>query len=104
MATTKDPEIQKQSQLVRNVVANLNIGFPEPVELRFRTSLLACCAEVLGKLTASQVTRLYEAACDVKFASEDVKGFRDKLQRIIAKDLDLSRFKVARRTATPPAK
>jgi len=99
MATTsKDPEIQKLSQLVRNVVANLNIGFPEPVELRFRTSLLACCAELLAKLTASQITRLYEAACDVKFASDDVKVFRDKLQRTIAKDLDLNRFKIARKS------
>lgn len=97
MATAKDPEIQALSHVIRNVVANLNIAFPEQDELRFRTSLISHCVELIPDLSPSQVTRLYEAACEVKFASEDVKDFRDKLQRSIGKSLNLARFKPARK-------
>lgn len=99
MATTKDPQVQEQSHLIRSVIANLNISFPEADELKFRTSILLCVQECLGNLSAAQITRLYEAACEVKFASDDVKAFRSNVQLVIAKNLNLARFKAARKAA-----
>ena len=100
MATPKDPQAQEQSHLIRSVIANLNISYPEPDELKFRSSILLCVQESLNSLTASQITRLYEAACEVKFASDDVKTFRALTQLVIAKNLNLARFKAARKAAT----
>jgi hypothetical protein len=103
MATTpKDPEAQESSHLVRSVVANLKISFLEPLELKFRRSLLLGAEAALGGFTTAQIIRLYEAACEVKFASDDVKEFRMRLQTIIAKHHDLKRFKTTRQ-ATPSA-
>jgi hypothetical protein len=102
MATTKDPEAQESSHLVRSVIANLKIAFLEPLELKFRRSLLLGAEASLPGFTTAQIIRLYEAACEVKFASDDVKEFRMKLQSIIAKHHDLKRFKTTKPAEAKP--
>jgi hypothetical protein len=104
MATSKDPEAQELSHLVRSVIANLGIAFLEPDEKKFRCSLLLAIQDCIGKLTAAQIVRLYEAACDVKFATDDVKAFRVNLQAVVAKQHDLIRYRATRRAATTPGK
>jgi hypothetical protein len=104
MATTKDPEAQELSHLVRNVIANLGIAFLEPDEKKFRCSLLLAAQDCFGKFTTAQIVRLYEAACDVKFATDDVKSFRVKLQAVVAKHHDLIRYRATRRATSTPTK
>ena len=99
MATTtaKDPQLQKQALLIRTVESNLKISFLDATELRFRGSLLRCAEASLPALTDTQTTRLYEAACDVKFPSAEVTDFRKKLEIIIGKTLDLTRFRAPKK-------
>jgi len=97
---TKDPASQESAHLVRSVIANLKIAFLEPLELKFRRSLLLGAEAALPGFSTAQIIRLYEAACEVKFASDDVKDFRMKLQSLIAKHHDLKRFKAAKPSDT----
>lgn len=98
----KDPQLQEQSRLIRTVEANLKVAFLDATELRFRGSLLRCCEASLASLNATHVTRLYEAACDVKFPSEEVTKFRTKLQLAIGKNLDLAKFKAPKPAEAKP--
>lgn len=98
----KDPQLQKQALLIRTVESNLKVAFLDAAELRFRGTLLRCAEASLPLLTATQNTRLYEAACDVKFPSSEVTEFRKKLELIIAKTLDLTQFKAPRPTRREP--
>jgi hypothetical protein len=99
-APTKAPnsekdEISAQSSLTRLVEASLKIAIPDPEELRFRSSLLACATAQAGKLKPTFLTRLYEAACDVKFPSDEVTQFRKDLQLIIGRSLNLKQYRRA---------
>jgi hypothetical protein len=91
--TTKDPVLQERARLVRLVESNLKVSFLDAQELRFRGSLLRKAAAELPGMNGTQVTRLYEAACDVKFPSDEVTTFRATLQRRIGTDLNLKEFK-----------
>lgn len=107
MSTTTAPNSEKdkatgQSQLTRYVEASLKIAFPDPSEIRFRTSLLACAASEFPDLKTSYITRMYEAACEVKYPSDEVTEFRQALQVVIAKSLNLrAHRKPQSRNATP---
>ena len=95
MATTapnKD-ELQAQTRLIRAVEAALKVSVPDSEELRFRGSLLRCAAAQLDSLNPGFVIRLYEAACDVKFPSDDVTGLRKALQTSIGKTLGLKQYR-----------
>lgn len=94
MSITTTPNSEKdkatgQSQLTRYVEASLMIAFPDPSEIRFRTSLLACATSEFGALKTCYITRMYEAACKVNFPSDEVTEFRQALQVVIAKSLNL---------------
>lgn len=89
----KDPALQEQSRLIRTVEANLKVSFLDTTELRFRGSLLRRAAAEIPALNPTHITRLYEAACDVKFPSAEVTEFRGHLQNAIGKNLDLTKFK-----------
>lgn len=99
MPTIKDPALQEQSRLIRTVEANLKVSFLDATELRFRGSLLRCVEAALPNLNGTHITRLYEAACDVKFPSDEVTEFRKKLQTVIGKNLDLVKFKAPAKPA-----
>jgi hypothetical protein len=86
-------ELSSQTRLTRYIEASLKISIPDPDEIRFRTSLLACATAQLKNLKPAFVTRLYEAACDVKFPSDEVTEFRKALQRIIGTNLNLKKFR-----------
>lgn len=104
MATTaKDPQLQEQSRLIRTVEANLKVSFLDATELRFRGSLLRRTEAELIALNATHITRLYEAACDVKFPSEEVTAFRKTLQVAIGKNMDLTKFKAVKSSDPKPA-
>lgn len=83
--------IQEQAQLTRIIEAALKVAIPDPEEIIFRTSLLARAGDRLPQLKPVFLTRCYEAACDVKFPSDEVTQFRKKLQVIIARSLGLRR-------------
>lgn len=91
--TTRSEELTSQSQLVRTVEANLKIHtLEDPLEKRFRTSLLARAEEALREMPQGLVTRLYEAACDVKYSTPDVINFRNGLHKQIGHHLGLRKF------------
>ena len=92
IAINKD-ELQAQTHLIRTVEAALKVSVPDSEELRFRGSLLRCAAAQLDSLKPGFVIRLYEAACDVKFPSDDVTALRKALQTSIAKSLDLKQYR-----------
>jgi hypothetical protein len=99
MATTsKAPnsekeEVSAQSSLTRLVEASLKIAIPDPDEIRFRSSLLNCAVAKISELKPAFITRLYEAACDVKFPSDEVTSFRKELQKVIGTNLNLKKFR-----------
>lgn len=93
MPTPPTPEkekIQAQTHLTRTIESALKVAIPDPEEIRFRCSLLNCATKQLGTLKPAFITRLYEAACDVKFPSDEVTEFRKALQRAIGKSLNLA--------------
>jgi len=96
----KNEELQEQTHLIRTVEAHLKISVPDPEELRFRASLLRCAEAGIRNLKPGFIVRLYEAACDVKFASDDVTAFRHALQRALGEHLNLRAY----RTTTPQTK
>jgi len=93
---TEKDQVQAQSQLVRAVEAALKVAIPDPEEIRFRGSLLRCVADRLPTTKQAFVIRLYEAACDVKFPSDDVTEFRKVLQKAIGRSLDLKAYRATR--------
>jgi hypothetical protein len=98
MATTpadnsEKEELSSQNRLTRFIEASLKVSIPDPEEIKFRTSLLACATAQLAVMKPSFVVRLYEAACDVKFPSDEVTQFRKKLQIIIGRSLNLKQYR-----------
>ena len=90
--TTKD-QLQAQTHLVRTIESALKVAIPDADEIRFRATLLRCAADKAATLKPAFVIRLYEAACDVKFPSDEVTEFRKKLQIQLARELDLKAYK-----------
>jgi hypothetical protein len=90
--TPESENLQEQTRLVRIIEAALKVAVPDPEELRFRRSLLACATAQLADLKPPFVVRLYEAACDVKFPSDEVTSFRKSLQRTIGRSLSLKQY------------
>lgn len=86
---TEKDQLQAQTRLTRTIEASLKVAIPDPEEIKFRRSLLNCASSQLPQLKPAFVTRLYEAACDVKFPSDEVTDFRKALQRVIGKSLNL---------------
>lgn len=100
MATTSsspknDEQLQAQTRLTRTIEASLKIAVPDPEEIRFRSSLFNCATAQIDVLKDAFVIRMYEAACDVKFPSDEVTSFRKALQNRIGKSFDLRRFRQA---------
>jgi len=89
----KNEELQAQTQLTRTIEAALKVAVPDTEEIRFRSSLFRCASAQLSDLKPAFVTRMYEAACDVKFPSDEVTDFRLALQRIIATRLNLKQYR-----------
>lgn len=75
-APTEKDKLSEQTRLTRTIEASLKVAIPDPEEIRFRTSLLNCATAQLADLKPTFITRLYEAACDVKFPSDEVTEFR----------------------------
>lgn len=95
MTTPKNEELSQQSQLVRAVEASLKIAAPETAEIRFRSSLLNRAASDLTTLKPNFVVRLYEAACEVKYPSEEVTRFRLEIAKRLGREFDLSKYREA---------
>jgi hypothetical protein len=99
MATTSQApnsekdELSSQTRLTRYIEASLKITIPDPEEIRFRSSLLGCATAQLKTLKPAFITRLYEAACDVKFPSDEVTQFRKDLQKVIGTSLNLKQYR-----------
>jgi hypothetical protein len=93
-AKPQNEELQAQTQLTRTIEAALKVAVPDADEIRFRGSLLRCATAQLSTLKPAFVTRLYEAACDVKFPSDEVTEFRKALQVVIARTLNLKQFRI----------
>lgn len=98
-STPKNEQLQASTQLVRTIEANLKIAVLDDSEIGFREALVRNAAEQLKDLAPGLVTRLYEAACDVKFPNASVTWFRKRLQQAIARNLDLKG-----NPPTPPAR
>ncbi len=93
MATPKNDELQAQTRLTRTIEAALKVAVPDAEEIRFRSSLLRCAEAQLGTLKEPFIIRMYEAACDVKFPSDEVTNFRKALQKAIGRNLNLKSFR-----------
>lgn len=91
--TTEKDQLSAQTHLTRTIEAHLKIAIPDAEEIRFRSSLLNCAAAQLNDLKPAFITRLYEAACDVKFPSDEVTEFRKSLQRKIGKNFNLNKHR-----------
>lgn len=94
-APTEKDKLQEQTRLTRTIEASLKVAIPDPEEIRFRSSLLNCAAAQLSQIKPAFITRLYEAACDVKYPSDEVTDFRKALQRTIGKSLNLKEHRRA---------
>jgi hypothetical protein len=92
-AKPQNEELQAQTQLTRTIEAALKVAVPDADEIRFRGSLLRCATAQLATLKPAFVTRLYEAACDVKYPSDEVTEFRKALQVVIARGLNLKQYR-----------
>jgi hypothetical protein len=95
MTEPNKDQLTAQTHLIRTVEAALKVAIPDTEELRFRGSLLRCAAAQLDTLKPAFVIRLYEAATDVKFPTDDVCSLRKALQKTIAKSLGLQAYKTA---------
>ena len=95
MAPPKNDELQSQTHLIRTIEAALKVSVPDAEEIRFRGSLLRCAAAKLGELKPGFVIRLYEAACEVKFPSDEVTSFRKALQKAIGRNLELKTYRAS---------
>ncbi len=92
--TSRSEELTAQSQLVRTVEANLDIAVIESDhEIRFRDSLLRCASAQIAKMPPGLLTRLYEAACKVRFSTPAVVLFRESLQVEIGTRLSLKSYR-----------
>ena len=87
--SSKDPLLQEQTRLVRAVEANLKVVTQDPEELRFRSSLIRKVSADLPQINSSLVTRIYEAVCDIEFASPEIVTLRKQLQAAIGRQLNL---------------
>jgi hypothetical protein len=88
-STTKDPVLQEQTRLVRSLEANLKVITQDPEELRFRGSLIRKVSADLHSINSSLVTRIYEAVCEIEFASPELVALRKQLQATIGRQLNL---------------
>lgn len=86
-------QLTSQTLLIRTLEANLKVAIPDAEELRFRGSACRKAAADLGELKPAFVVRLYEAACEVKFPSDDVAGLRKAIQKSLGKTLGLAAFR-----------
>lgn len=77
--------LTEQTHMIRAIEASLKISVPDAEELRFRGSMLRKAAAIKDELKPAFILRLYEAACEVKFPSDDVVELRKVLQVSIAK-------------------
>lgn len=93
MPAPKNEALQAQTHLVRTIEAALKVAVPDPVDLKFRGSLLRKAAAEINDLAPAFIVRLHDAACDVKFPSDEVTVFRHALQAQIGKNLGLSAYK-----------
>jgi hypothetical protein len=91
--TPESEAIQQQTRLTRLIEAALKVAIPDPEELVFRGSLLRCAEAQFPVLKPSFIVRLYEAACDVKFPSDEVTDFRKALQRVIGLSMNLKQYR-----------
>lgn len=90
----KNEELQGQTQLTRTIEAALQVAVPGPEELRFRAALFRAATAQMAALKPAFVTRMYEAACAVKFPSDEVTAFRLELQRTLARNLNLKQYRI----------
>ncbi len=97
--TTKSAELQEASILIRRIEAVMKVVIPDNDEIRFRSSLLNYATTRLKDFNESHITRLYEAACEVKFPSPEVTDFRKSLQRIIGERLNLKQHRAPKPAA-----
>jgi hypothetical protein len=88
-------QLQDQTHIIRSVEANFKVPVPDAEELQFRASLLRCAEAGLPSMKPGFVVRLYEAACDVKFASEEVTHFRHTLQRHLGSHFNLRQYRAS---------
>jgi hypothetical protein len=103
MATQpKNEELSEQTHLIRAVAASLKIDVPDQKEINFRACLLLKTAAELPRLKAAFVIRLYEAACEVRFPSEEVTHFRHACQPALASIHGLEAYKS--QLPKPPAR
>ena len=95
MTEPNKDQLTAQTHLIRAVEAALQVAIPDSEELRFRRSLMRCAAAQLDALKPAFIIRLYEAACAVKFPSDDVSDLRKSLQTSLGKSFGLKAFRQA---------
>lgn len=93
MATTKNEELQGQSQLTRTVIATLEIKVPAPKDIRFRGSILRKATAELASTPPQFLIRLFEATAGTDYPDADVVTFRQALETQLGKHFNLSEFK-----------
>lgn len=91
--TPENENLQQQTRLTRLIEAALKVAIPDPEELKFRGSLMRCAQAQFDTLKPAFIVRLYEAACDVKFPSDEVTAFRKALQLVIGRSLNLKQYR-----------
>ncbi len=95
MTEPNKDQLTAQTHLIRAVEAALQVAIPDNEELRFRRSLMRCASAQLDTLKPAFIIRLYEAACGVKFPSDDVSDLRKSLQTSLGKSFGLKAFRQA---------
>jgi hypothetical protein len=93
MATTKNEELQGQSQLTRTVIAALEIKVPAPKDIRFRGSLLRKAITELANTKPQFLVRLFEAAATTDYPDPDVVAFRHALEPHLGRLFNLAEHK-----------
>ena len=93
MATTKNEELQGQSQLTRTVIAALDIKVPAPKDIRFRGSLLRKATSELASTPPQFLIRLFESTASTDYPDADVVAFRQALENQLGKHFNLAEFK-----------
>lgn len=89
MPAKATPESQQLALLVRNVIADLSIDYPNKEDDLFRASDIALVLENIEKLEPTQITRLYEAACKADAKHGGVIQLRHAIRLGLSKIYDL---------------
>lgn len=97
--SNKSEELKSQSHLVRTVAATLDIRVPDPTEIQFRGTLLRKATAEILTIQPGFLVRLFESACGVEHADNDVIQFRIACERVLAGHLNLAQFKAPRQAA-----